>query len=104
MHENTGYRLCSTQKFPKLIANTNIETDFFYLKTNNMVYWCEAWNSIISIILPAWLKMRKIGVLTVKEDRIMSRKFSQVLLTIRCRPAIRAMRLTEICSRTSREG
>ena len=102
MHENTGYRLCSTQKFPELSSNT--ETDFFYLKTNNMVYWCEAWNSIISIILPAWLKMRKIGVLTVKEDRIMSRKFSQVLLTIRCRPAIRAMRLTEICSRTSREG
>lgn len=96
MHENTGHRLCSTQKFPKLSADTNIETDFFYLKTNNMVYWCEAWNSIISIILPEWLKMRKIGVLTVKMDRIMSRKFRQVLLMIRCRPAIRAMQLTEI--------
>ena len=83
MHENTGYRLCSTQKFPKLIANTNIETDFFYLKTDNTVYWCEAWNSIISIILPAWLKKRKIGILMVKDYPIMSMKSSQVLLTIR---------------------
>ena len=82
MHENTGYRLCSTQKFPKLIANTNIETDFFYLKTDNTVYWCEAWNSIISIILPAWLKKRKIGILMVKDYPIMSMKSSQVLLKI----------------------
>ena len=82
MHEITGYRLCSTQKFPKLIANTNIETDFFYLKTDNMVYWCEVWNSIISIILPAWLKKRKIGILMVKEYPILSMKFIQVLLTI----------------------
>ena len=83
MHENIGYRLCSTQKFPELIANTNIETDFFYLKTDNMVYWCEVWNSIISIILPAWLKKRKIGILMVKDYPIMSMKSSQVLLTIR---------------------
>lgn len=69
-----------------------------------MVYWCEAWNSIISIKLTPWLKMRKIWILTVKEDLIISIKFNQVLLTIRCRPAIRAMRLTKICSRTSREG
>ncbi len=94
MHKNTGYRLCSTQKFPELSSNT--ETDSFYLKTNNMVYWCEAWNSIISIILPEWLKMRKIGILTVKGDLIISTKFRQVLLMIRCRPAIRAMQLTEI--------
>jgi len=48
-----------------------------------MVYWCEAWNSIISIILPAWLKKRKIGILMVKDYPIMSMKSSQVLLTIR---------------------
>ena len=79
------------------------ETDFFYLKTNNMVYWCETWNRIISIKLPAWLKMRMIGLLTVKEDLTISMKFNQVLLTIRCRPRIRVMQLIEICSRTSRE-
>ena len=80
MHENIGYRLCSTRKFPELSSNT--ETDFFYLKTDNMVYWCEVWNSIISIILPAWLKKRKIGILMVKEYPILSMKFIQVLLTI----------------------
>jgi|GEM_PF-5580655 len=47
-----------------------------------MVYWCEVWNSIISIILPAWLKKRKIGILMVKEYPILSMKFIQVLLTI----------------------
>ena len=81
MHENTGHRLSSTQKFPELSSNT--ETDSFYLKTNKMVYWCEAWNSIISIKLTPWLKMRKIWILTVKEDLIISIKFNQVLLTIR---------------------
>ena len=69
-----------------------------------MVYWCETWNRIISIKMPAWLKMKTIGLLTVKEDLIISIKSNQVLLVIKCRPPIRVMQLTEICYRTTREG
>lgn len=35
-----------------------------------MVSWCEAWNGIISIKLPAWLKMRNLRILMIKEDSI----------------------------------
>jgi len=56
----------------------------------------EAWNSIISIKLPTWLEKRKTRLLKVKEDRIMSTKISQVLLTTKCLRLIRPMRLTEI--------
>lgn len=65
-----------------------------------MVYWCLVWKSIISIILPAWLKMREIRLPGVKEDRPISMKSNQVLLPIRCPPPIRAMQFIEICSRT----
>lgn len=38
-------------KIPRI--KLQYRNNFFYLKTDNTVYWCGAWNSIISIILPA---------------------------------------------------